>query len=85
MIKFAIASVAGLGLLFGAGTTPADAHKRHYKHSHNGGVVVKAPGTRVKTKRGNTRVRAPYTGVDVDRDRREVRIRVPYFSGNIRY
>jgi len=84
-IPFAIATVFALALTATAAVTPADAHKRHYSHKHQNGVVVKAPGTRVKTRRGRTTVHAPHTGVDVDRRRREVRIDVPYFNGTIRY
>ncbi|MEL6292448.1 MAG: hypothetical protein AAFQ44_11745, partial [Pseudomonadota bacterium] len=66
---------------------PASAHERSYRHSHNSdGTVVRAPRTRVEVERdGSTRVRAPETRVEVDRRRRTIRIRVPYFSGDIRY
>ena len=70
-----------------AACAPANAHDRSYRHTHDeDGTVVRAPRTRVEVERdGSTRVRAPHTRVEVDRRRRTVRIRVPYFSGDIRY
>ncbi|MEZ5843811.1 MAG: hypothetical protein R3D27_08765 [Hyphomicrobiaceae bacterium] len=55
---------------------------------HDGKTVVEAPTTRVETDeagRTKVRVRAPHTAVDVDTERRRVRIRVPYYSGDIRW
>lgn len=50
---------------------------------------VEAPTTRVRVDEvtGDTRVnvRAPGTHVDVDTERRHVRIRVPFYSGEIRW
>jgi hypothetical protein len=52
-------------------------------------VAAEAPGTRVDVEaRGqatNVTVRAPRAAVDVDTERRAVRIRVPYFRGDIRW
>ncbi len=54
-----------------------------------GKTIVDAPTTRVTTveRTGETRVkvRAPYANVDVDTSRQQVRIRVPYYSGDIRW
>jgi hypothetical protein len=53
----------------------------------NGVTDVKAPTTRVRVdeQTGSTRVkiRTHATRVNVDTDRRHVRIRVPYYSGDI--
>jgi hypothetical protein len=50
---------------------------------------VDAPTTRVRVDEitGDTRVkvRAPATRVNVDTERRHVRIRVPFYSGDIRW
>ena len=55
----------------------------------DGVTHVDAPTTRVRVDEytGDTRVkvRAPATRVDVDTERRHVRIRVPYYSGDIRW
>lgn len=55
----------------------------------DGVTHVDAPTTRVRVDEttGDTRVkvRAPATRVDVDTDRRHVRIRVPFYSGDIRW
>lgn len=58
-----------------------------YDRGERGSRVVEAPTTRVETRPGDTdvRVRAPYTGVHVDTERRRVRIRVPYFNRDIRW
>ena len=54
-----------------------------------GVTAVDAPNTRVVVREatGDTRVRvrAANTKVDVATDSREVRIRVPYYSGDIRW
>ena len=46
-------------------------------------VSVTAPYTDVDTSSDKVTVDAPYTDVQVDRKARTVRIRVPYFSGDI--
>jgi hypothetical protein len=50
---------------------------------------VEAPGTRVIVRErdgdAKVRVRAPHTRVDVDTVRGHVRVRVPYYSGDIRW
>jgi len=59
-----------------------------YVERRNGETIVDVPTTRVETsgdKKTRVRVRAPYTKVDVDTKRRLVRIRVPYYNGDIRW
>jgi hypothetical protein len=55
----------------------------------DGKTVVEAPTTHVtadeRTGATQVKVRAPSTSVDVDTERGHVRIRVPYFSGDIRW
>lgn len=46
-------------------------------------VTVTAPYTDVDTSSDKVAVKAPYTDVQVDKKARTVRIRVPYFSGDI--
>lgn len=67
--------------------SPALADKGSAAKSRDGNTLVEAPHTRVETKSNPTRVdvAAPYTKVQVDKAERVVRIRVPYFSGDIRY
>ena len=53
-----------------------------------GKTTVDAPTTRVVTKTGRkttVRVNAPHTRVKVDTGARQVRVRVPYYSGDIRW
>ncbi len=75
-------------------TAPAFAHEvvvredgRTTVTREAGKTTVNAPRTKVVTKRDGNRtkvdVRAPYTGVNVDTARRHVRIRVPYYSGDV--
>ena len=59
-----------------------------YVEHRNGETIVDVPTTRVETggdKKTRVKVRAPYTKVDVDTNRRRVRIRVPYYNGDIRW
>jgi len=59
-----------------------------YVERRNGKTIVDVPTTRVETggdKKTRVKVRAPYTKVDVDTKRRHVRIRVPYYNGDIRW
>ena len=59
-----------------------------YVEHRNGETIVDVPTTRVETggdKKTRVKVRAPYTKVDVDTKRRHVRIRVPYYNGDIRW
>lgn len=51
--------------------------------TNNDSVTVKAPYTDVDTTSDKVAVKAPYTDVQVDKKARTVRIRVPYFSGDI--
>jgi hypothetical protein len=46
-------------------------------------VVVNAPTTDVEVSSREVTVAAPFTDVKVDKENRRVRIRVPYFSGDI--
>lgn len=51
-------------------------------------IIVDVPTTHVETsgdKKTRVKVRAPYTKIDVDTKRRMVRIRVPYYNGDIRW
>lgn len=53
-----------------------------------GKTTVEAPTTRVVTKTGKkttVKVAAPHSRVNVDTGARHVRIRVPYYSGDIRW
>jgi len=59
-----------------------------YVERRNGETIVDVPTTRVETggdRKTRVKVRAPYTKVDVDTKRRHVRIRVPYYNGDIRW
>ena len=59
-----------------------------YVEHRNGKTVVDVPTTRVETsghQKTRVKVRAPHTKVDVDTKRRHVRIRVPYYNGDIRW
>jgi len=59
-----------------------------YVEHRNGKTIVDVPTTRVETggdQKTRVKVRAPYTKVDVDTKRRHVRIRVPYYNGDIRW
>jgi hypothetical protein len=53
----------------------------------DGRTFVSAPGTRVavQPKRTTVRVEAPYSSVRVNTASNHVRIRVPYFNGDIRW
>ncbi len=83
-VTLAVAAIATVAL-----SMPATAEDTAVVKRRNGATSVDAPTTRVAVREstGDTRVRvrAPSTNVDVDTDRREVRIRVPYFSGDIRW
>jgi hypothetical protein len=51
-------------------------------------TIVEAPTTRVETKTGrktSVRVNAPHAQVKIGTSARHVRIRVPYYSGDIRW
>lgn len=71
------------------GSLPVAADEKAVVSRQNGVTSVDAPNTRVAVRESTgdarVRVRAPETKVDVATDRREVRIRVPYFSGDIRW
>ena len=63
----------------------AQAAKTSVDTNRDGRTSVTAPGTRVTVvpKRTKVQVAAPYTNVKVDTAAGHVRIRVPYFSGDI--
>ena len=48
-------------------------------------VTVTAPSTDVDVSSDKVSVEAPYTDVAVDKKNRHVRIRVPFFSGDINW
>ncbi|MBU2531639.1 MAG: hypothetical protein KKB37_02775 [Alphaproteobacteria bacterium] len=59
---------------------------------HDRDVVVEAPTTdvivsdrKVSDRKERVLVEAPATEIDVDTERRRVRIRVPFFDGDIRW
>ena len=65
---------------------PASAHDK--TESHGRSVDVRAPHTKVTTSHGKktkVTVKAPYSDVRVDTKNRHVRIRVPFYSGDIRW
>jgi hypothetical protein len=69
-------------------TLAAPAIADDYVEHRNGETIVDVPTTRVETggdRRTRVKVRAPHTKVDVDTKRRHVRIRVPYYNGDIRW
>jgi hypothetical protein len=69
-------------------TLAAPAIAGDYVERSNGETIVDVPTTRVETggdKETRVKVRAPYAKVDVNTKRRHVRIRVPYYNGDIRW
>ena len=69
-------------------TLAAPAISGDYVEHRNDETVVDVPTTHVETdgdRKTRVKVRAPYTKVDVDTKRRHVRIRVPYYNGDIRW
>jgi len=69
-------------------TLAAPAISGDYVEHRNGETIVDVPTTRVETggdRKTRVKVRAPHTKVDVDTTRRHVRIRVPYYNGDIRW
>jgi len=69
-------------------TLAAPAISGDYVEHRNDKTIVDVPTTHVETdgdRRTRVKVRAPYTKVDVDTKRRHVRIRVPYYNGDIRW
>ncbi len=69
-------------------TLAAPAIADDYVEHRNGETIVDVPTTRVETggdRKTRVKVRAPHTKVDVDTKRRHVRIRVPYYNGDIRW
>jgi hypothetical protein len=69
-------------------TLAAPAISGDYVEHRNGETIVDVPMTRVETggdRKTRVKVRAPHTKVDVDTKRRHVRIRVPYYNGDIRW
>lgn len=69
-------------------TLAAPAISGDYVEHRNGETIVDVPTTRVETggdRKTRVKVRAPHTKVDVDTKRRHVRIRVPYYNGDIRW
>lgn len=83
--KTAIATVAAVS----AALLAVSASARDMVVRENGVTDVNAPTTQVRVdeQTGSTRVkvRTHATRVDVDTDQRHVRIRVPYYSGDIRW
>ncbi|MEQ1731935.1 MAG: hypothetical protein ABL982_26475 [Vicinamibacterales bacterium] len=78
-----VAAVAGF-----AAATYAIAQDAKVTTTPDGRTHVEAPTTRVDAggDRGTqVKVRATDTKIDVDTDRGHVRIRVPYFNGDIRW
>jgi hypothetical protein len=77
-----IAAVAAVTSL--AGLAPVSA-KTSVDTSRDGRTVVTAPGTRVAVvpKRTKVRVEAPFSDIKVDTAARHVRIRVPFYNGDI--
>ena len=78
--------IGALAILAVATATAAEAAKSTVETTRDGRTYVAAPGTRVAvlpTKRTKVRVEAPYTRVKVDTAAGHVRIRVPYYSGDI--
>ena len=70
----ALAALASLAVATGVSANEAD---------RQDSVVVSAPATDVEVSSDKVTVTAPFTDVEVDKDDRRVRIRVPYFSGDI--
>jgi hypothetical protein len=71
----AVATLASLAVVFGAAATEVE--------TDDDTVVVTAPETDVDVSSDKVTVETPYTDVEVDEKARTVRIRVPYFSGDI--
>jgi hypothetical protein len=85
-IAFRFAAIAAVT----AATTVSAAHAAKtttVDTRHDGRTLVSAPGTRVAvlSKRTKVHVDAPYTTVRVNTATNHVRIRVPYFNGDIRW
>jgi hypothetical protein len=70
----ALAALASLAVATGVSATEVD---------RKDNVVVNTPTTDVEVSSDKVTVTAPFTDVEVDKDDRRVRIRVPYFSGDI--
>ena len=71
----ALVALTSLGAAFAASATEVT--------TTDDSVTVTAPPTDVDTSSDKVAVKAPYTDVQVDKKARTVRIRVPYFSGDI--
>lgn len=71
----ALAAMTSLGVAYAATATEVK--------TDDNSVSVTAPYTDVDTSSDKVSVNAPYTDVQVDKKARTVRIRVPYFSGDI--
>lgn len=78
-IVVATASLGSAAPAFAAGSTSVK--------TENGWTKVKAPYTRVDitAQRTKVRVNAPHANVSVETGAGHVRIRVPYYSGDIRW
>ncbi len=77
--------MAAVLVIAAASTSAALAAKTHVDTGRDGRTIVTAPGTRVAVlpKRTAVRVEAPYTSVRVNTEAGRVRIRVPYYNGDI--
>lgn len=89
--KIATAALFGTALATAAvASGPADVSAKAPETSvtsTDGKTIVKAPTTKVETSAEGTKVRvvAPHTNVKVDTEARIVRIRVPGYSGDIKW
>jgi hypothetical protein len=83
----AIGTLVVLALLAATGPVPNANAAETTVTTGNGNTVVIAPTTRIDSSADRTTVRvaAPFTRVKVDTAARHVRIRVPYFNGDIRW
>jgi hypothetical protein len=79
----------GTGAILAATLFTVSASARDVVTRENGVTRVDAPTTRIRVDEASgdarVKVRAPATKVDVGTERRHVRIRVPYYSGDIRW
>lgn len=68
-----------------ASITVASAKTTAVETKRDGRTIVSAPGTRVAVEPKGTRVRveAPLSDVKVDTAKRTVRVRVPFYNGDI--
>ncbi len=86
-MRIALRFAAGVALATVATITAAHAAKTTVDTHRDGRTFVAAPGTRVavQPKRTKVHVEAPYSSVRVNTATNHVRIRVPYYSGDIRW